>query len=821
MNMNACVLRTALLALLAHAVSAFAATAPAAEARLVEDGKAQGQLYVPAKSGRPMLLAAEELRGYVQKMTGAELALAYRDPDKRHRNDVGIQLKVRDRAEWEGKESAQAFTIEESLKPSDAESFRGVTIAGNTEMAVLYGVYQYLNELGVRWFSPGEIGENVPALNAIAIHNRKTSHSPSFLVRGMDFSGTDSTHFDCSDPARYRNVTHREYDLWLLRNRLMFQRSIHSGHGFDFNTVPQGSGHGILSAALLGVDFKKEPERFALVSAPGGQKERKEKGAQICFTNEKNIRQAIDTAVDYFKKIERTKAERNTDLDELQDSFPMGLSDASGICECEACSAVAGAGPNSKDRLVWSYYNRVAKGLNERMPGKCIGLYAPYFELTRPPADVRLESNIVAVGCRTISLSHEPGDAASYPFTRDYVENVGSTSAAGADTRRIYDYTTWLGTPQIFSLLDAATAYKARGVKYYHLEAMNRNEQIWPFLWSLAQYAWNSEQDPRMRVAEYCNSYYGKAGAVVLDLLGKMDANTAKLPRIVYGGLPDTQAIMSDALIAEGRQKLEAALALVGGKERKRLEAFRDTFEMFSRTAEIYRRYGEALNTRAPEAIADVGKQWAEIEAFWKSSSLQATCSPRTLTAIQKIGKIVIAPVAVAKGREELKDEKTRLQELFAPDAVPASVPNLAFLPEVWRFKIDYAEKGLSEGWKETGYDDSKGWQSISTWNVFEPQGYVDVGGRFWYRLKFKAPPFPAGKRIFLRIGSLDDAGDIYLNGQLAYSREMKTPDDWKSSFAFEVTPLVKPGEDNVVAIRGYDSFGAGGLWRPCALYTE
>jgi hypothetical protein len=242
---------------------------------------------------------------------------------------------------------------------------------------------------------------------------------------------------------------------------------------------------------------------------------------------------------------------------------------------------------------------------------------------------------------------------------------------------------------------------------------------------------------------------------------------------------------------------------------------------MFSRTAVIYRRYCEALNSRAPEAIDDVGKQLAEIEAFWKSSSLQATCSPRTLVAIQKIGNVAITPVAAAKGREELKDEKARLQELFAADTVPASIPNLVFLPEVWRFKIDYDEKGLAEGWKEAGFDDSKGWQSLSTWNVFEAQGYVDIGGRFWHRLKFKAATFPAGKRIFLRIGSLDDAGDIYLNGQLACSREMKTPDDWKSSFVFEVTPLLKPGDDNVIAIRGYDSCGAGGLWRPCALYTD
>jgi hypothetical protein len=814
--------RLSVVLILAHGMCAFAAPAPPqADVWLVKDGKAQGHLFLPSMAGRPMLLAAEELRTYVRKMTGAELPLAYRDPDPRHRKGVGIQLRVRDRSEWEGRESAQAFTIEETLKPSATVPLTGITIAGNTEMAVLYGVYEYLGELGVRWFSPGEIGENVPVLDRIAIHSRKTSHSPGFLTRGMDFSNTARTHFDASDPVRHRDVTHHDYDLWLLRNRLMFQRTVHSGHWFDFNNVRQASGHAIHSAAIPGVDFAKEPERFAMVSSLDGRKERKAAGAQICFTNEKNIQQAIESAVAFFQKQDDSRGERNSDLDELQDCFPMGLSDSTGICECEACAKVAGSGPSSKDRLVWSFYNKVARGLNARMPGKCIGLYAPYFELTRPPEGLRLEPNIVAVGCRTIASSREPGDLPSYPFTRNHLENVDATAAGGADTRRVYDYSTWLGSPQISSILDSAAAYRARGVKHYHVEVMNRHEQLWPFLWALAQYAWSSDREPRVLLADYCGTYYGAAGAVVLDLIGKMDANAANIPRIVYGGLPDTQVIMSGELIADGRLRLKTALAGVEGRERIRLEAFRDTFEMFARTAEVYRQYEEALNTRTPEAIADVGRQYAEFAAFWNSSTLPATCSPRTLATVQRIGEMAIATNVVPKGREALNDRTTWLQELFAPGPVPASIPDLVALPEVWRFKVDVDDKGLREGWNLADTDDRQGWQAISTWNAFEPQGYPDVGGRFWYRVKFKVPAFPAGKRIFLRIGSLDDAGDIYINGQLAHSREMRTPDDWKESFAFEVTPLIRQGGNNVVAIRGYDAFGAGGLWRPCALYTD
>jgi hypothetical protein len=49
----------------------------------------------------------------------------------------------------------------------------------------------------------------------------------------------------------------------------------------------------------------------------------------------------------------------------------------------------------------------------------------------------------------------------------------------------------------------------------------------------------------------------------------------------------------------------------------------------------------------------------------------------------------------------------------------------------------------------------------------------------------------------------------------------MAGPDDWKSSFAFDATPFLLPGKENVIAVRGYDSFGAGGIWKPVAIYTE
>ena len=784
---------------------------------LVEDGQVRARLFLPETLGGPLELAQEELRAYFQKMTGQELLVSDRAAKALQKDDVGIRLVVRDEKEWKGKESAQAFVIEETAIPKAGSPWVGVTIAGNTEMAVLYGVYQYLEDQGVRWFSPGEIGENVPGKKTIAIAPRRQEFSPSFLERGLDLSGTPKDHFDVSDPERYREEFQHDYALWRLRNRLMFQRSINRGVEFDFNRVSQASGHGILPAVLKGVDFAQEPERFSMFTKDGETK-RWAKGGQICFTNEKNVQQAIDSAVAFFEKQAATPKDRNTDLDEVTDSFPMGLSDTGGICACPACAEVAGLQPNSKDRLVWSFYNQVARGLNKRLPGKKIGLYAPYFELTRPPADVKIEPNIVAVSCRALAWSEAPEDAPYYPYTKSHKENTEATKAAGAEMR-VYNYSTWNGTPQMLSLLDTAEADHALGIRHFHTEVMNRNEQIWPILWVLSQYTWDSSQNTRDLLKTFTREYYGeKGGKVVLDLMERLDASSRTLPRIVYGGFAATQQMMGNGLAEDGRRQLTDEINKAKGKEKTRLELFLVTWEMFAQAAQVYQSYTEALNERTPESIERYQKALADCEQFWTKDKVAETCSPRVLAKLQDLGEV--AATVTPLGLPELKDEKVWKRELFARNEVPKAIPNLFPLPELWKFRLDNKNLGLEEGWEKVAYDD-RGWNGISTWNVFERQGYKGVDGRFWYRTKFLAPDFPKGKTIMLRFGALDDDGDIYINGKLAHSRHLIMPDDWQTSFAFDVTDFIQTGKENVIAVRGYDAFGAGGVWRPVALYTE
>ena len=796
-----------------------AAAASAPTKYLVKDGVALGQLYLPARSGQATQFAARELREHLEKMTGVDLGMAWREKGPR---DSGVVLVVRPENEWKGKESSQTFTIEQVDTPHPV-----VSIVGNTDLAVLYGVYEYLGGLGVRWLTPGDIGANIPRLSGIPIQPGKRTFSPSFLSRTLALSSTAANHFG-GVGSGLKEATY-DYQLYLVRNRTQFGRNI-AGKDFRFNMCGTASGHsikpmtGLTRTRVAEGLMEDEPERFALVTGSDFVQKRRYEGGQVCFSNEENMETAISNCVAHFERLEATRDVRGTDLDEDY-TVPMGLSDCFGICECERCAKIAGEEPNSKDRLVWSFWNRVARGLNEKLPGRIMAVHSPYMDLTQPPADVTIEPNVMVVTPLVYSWDRASADGERYAFPETFLRYVTRTREAGASLG-CYNYLNFPWSPTPLHILDAAQRYADLGYKHYHLEAMQRSEYAWPIVWSLAQFTWDSGRDPREYLREFCREYYGAPhDGDILWILEEMTRHAGSMVRINFGSGADTSAMFPDDLIAQGRGRLRNALRHAQGRERERLRRFQISIEAQFQLAETYRAFGRAINRRAEGDVADFEKRANGLRDFWRKNDLEAI-STAARTPEVAAGLYLKTDFDALKpgARKELEgkgpEDGRWMKELFAGSPVPDAVPDLFALPEVWNVHIDYDNKGLEEGYFRADYDDSVGWQPLSTWNFVTSQGYsAQIGGYFWYRLEFEAPTFPEGKRVILRIGSLDDSGDVYLNGVKVGSQP--EPRDWDRSFAMDVTEVIKQGAENVLAVHGYDSGGGEGVWRPCALYTE
>lgn len=791
-------------------------TGMAADFYLVRDGKPKARILLPQVFGKATVLAANELSDYIEKMTGARIPVDYyrsSDPRFLHRYSVPHQIrivllpKIDSGREISADGSGDSFTIEITK-----DSF---WIHGNSDTAVLYGVYQYLNNLGVQWFMPGELGENVPKRKDIKLSNFKKTYKPSFRSREISYDGDNPTHLNTEAQERQ----HREYDLWLLRNKAHFNRSFHWNelHGFDMNQTREHTSHSVTD--ILGeVDIEKEPERFALVTREGVTKRRPlSERVQLCFTHPANIEAHIQGAVRYFTK----------HPDML--TSPASLADHGGICECENCIEANGGifPPHNPNRVVWKFMNAIARGLRRQMPGKRIGFYAHYQLMTSPPDDIQAEPGVVAVTCHATSSRSEITDP-ECPYNRYYYEQIKKIVATGAEMG-CYEYTMRGGTPQPLAILSNTKAYHDLGYVRFHTETMARDEQRNIIAWVQAQLAWDVSQDPEELLRTFCREYYGAAGDDVHTVLQLVDASIRKLPKMALGGAGDTQSIMTEKVIREGRKSLEAARKKVSGREKKRLVRFHDTFEMFCLGGTYIRACWTAMDERTPEAKDQAVQAIDRFVQFWEARNLNETCGPSILQAAKEYRKRAekITPTVTPTANRKLAGRnmtgtgrETLLQELFSFAKVPKRVEDLFFLPEIWRFKLNIHRQDVETAWMNPDFDDST-WHQLSTYNFYERQGFPGYNGAFWCRVQFQAPAFPKGKKVFLRIGALDDEGSIYVNGKLVHQRRHIHPADWESSFEMDVTDIIKPDDINVIFVAGNDQAGVGGIWKPCALYTK
>ncbi len=115
------------------------------------------------------------------------------------------------------------------------------------------------------------------------------------------------------------------------------------------------------------------------------------------------------------------------------------------------------------------------------------------------------------------------------------------------------------------------------------------------------------------------------------------------------------------------------------------------------------------------------------------------------------------------------------------------------------------------------GFDD-KGWRKLDLphdWSIEAPlsptlascTGYLP-GGIGWYRRVINVSPELEGKRVFIYFDGVYNRSSVYINGQLLGYR----PNGYVS-FAYDLTPYLRYGEPNTLAVRVDHSKSADSRW--------
>ncbi len=134
----------------------------------------------------------------------------------------------------------------------------------------------------------------------------------------------------------------------------------------------------------------------------------------------------------------------------------------------------------------------------------------------------------------------------------------------------------------------------------------------------------------------------------------------------------------------------------------------------------------------------------------------------------------------------------------------------LTSLSGFWKFSI-----GDDNRWAGISFDDSK-WDELNVPGRWESQGYNDYNGYAWYRKRFHVGEIPSNYTIYLMLGRIDDADEVYLNGKLL-GKSGRFPPNFKTAYdqtrKYVIPPgYLQPNQDAVIAIRVYDTFLDGGI---------
>lgn len=311
-------------------------------------------LYVGKITGQELPVIAEG-RGTYQRTTNqwkfVPFASAKDQPAGKPEIHVGWTtraLKEIDKAKVE-KLDIDGFEIKTT---TDA-----IFLVGHKDWSTAYAVYTFLDEFcGVRWFMPGEMGEDVPRTPSLSVPTVEKTYEPAYQHR--QYSGFQFR----DDFLRYWWGMHQK-----VRARLEYHHNLFAV--FDPTKYAE-----------------KYPDVYPVqngkrrVPGPGNY------GAwQPCLSNPKAVDITMEYAKEYFAK--------NPDAA----SISIGMNDGGGYCECENCMKLVDKSlPKEQRRARWyfQYANAVAERFDKEFPDKAIG-YLLYGEASEFPADLKINPRLI------------------------------------------------------------------------------------------------------------------------------------------------------------------------------------------------------------------------------------------------------------------------------------------------------------------------------------------------------------------------------------------------------------------------------------------
>jgi len=462
--------------------------ARADDIRLVENGASRFVIYHQPDAPPSVARAASELQEYVEKVSGAKLAIVDRPAspmiclgDNPASRAAGFSKKE---MPWE------AFRIVTSggnifILGRDTSGDER-TPGGGTSAGTRNGAYAFIERfLGVRWLMPGEHGDFVPKSTSVSIPPLDLTDAPFFLNRRLP----------------YTQQRRPEVKRWQARQRLGLSLYLSHGHNWR-RTIPP-------------THFDEHPDWFA---ERGGQRVPPTGHYKLCTTNPGLVRAYADAAIAYF------------DSHPTASCYSLSPSDSAGYCECERCRALYETDPNGRQSVtpaILTFYNDVAKLVAPKHPDKLLVGYVYAAYVFPPKTQIKLEPNVFLAW----APSFDYGYTLFRPELRRQWEDLLEKWTKVTHNISYYDLPAKVSTeagalnpPGLKILKFIYPRLKAAGIKGVYVYGIEAWGRAGPLNYLLARLAWNPDANVEALFDEYCDKAYGRAGDEVNRIFRLLDA---------------------------------------------------------------------------------------------------------------------------------------------------------------------------------------------------------------------------------------------------------------------------------------------------------
>lgn len=764
---------------------------------LVEDGRPMAVLVLPDQPMDQEAAAAKELNVYFKKMSGADVPIVSPKDAAAGKTRVLIgracppEVMQAIRAKSDNPDALALFagnnqvaltgllTDEDAASERKAKADEAALVAARRKKpsreteptpkgGVSFATAELLEQLGVRWFMPGDLGTVVPDLKTIRIADQQTIQVPTFRSRQLQAaSATGST----IGP------------IWENHMRI---------GGLRFP-----SSHGAPGLEPNGQIFTAHPEYGSLVNG-------KRSAKQLCISNPDVIAEVVKAVKAHFRA--------NPDSPWVG----MGANDGRGFCECPNCKALDGGDydpfghfESMTDRYVW-FFNQVLKGIEDEFPNKQIAFYA-YSVYNRPPVKVKPDKRIVpAVALITLCRFHGI-ETPSCP-EKDYEKWVIS------EWCKLVPQVYWRG--YWFNLADP-------GLPYFFTERVRKEipafdqaglvgirsecPQNWagggvPSLYIACKLMWNDKADVDALLTDFYVKFFGPAAAPMQRYIEAVEQAREK-GDFHTGSSWDCPAMYGPAIRQIAREALPQAQALASQPPYSlRVNAFAKEWQLFESFAAMMekRTIHDYVGSKAAlDSMRELIKDLQQPVSYGQTDDKRPFAFiPSNHKAAEYLDRFFSQPTMDGYAK------------------VTGGNTFVAGLNDVWDFLIDPEQIGVAIKYFDPRFPGGN-WQKLRTSSAsWSTQGLRYYKGWAWYRQSVTIPESFKGKKIFLWIGGVDEKATVWINAQ-------PVGNTGKGAFKasdMDATAALHFGEANTVAIllqnMTIQEIGSGGITGPVMFYA-